>query len=184
MGTRLGFKPGGINITITDSGRGHRGEASTQFFDELKSVDETILYIRRRLMVLYSGVLAEALKADGTIDDAYAVKQLEHPLGGAKDDASKIRELLRILRSLSCPNPLDEENHKTQLKNLQNDLWGKAHQFTIDDSKLITGVTGAVMQRAKFLDEEFGMKGNELLAIPNVKKWLDAIEADANRFDV
>lgn len=178
MATRLGFVAHDIEITITDLVRGHRGEASITLQTELKSVAEVRSYGRRRIGVLFAGALAESLLPDGQINWQYAIGQLEGEQGGAKDDFSKIRELLRILRSIEFQSPGSEEEHETQLKALQTPLWDRSADIIERDHEVLLGMAQSIVSRFKGIGVPFGMKEQEIRELPSIKAWMETVASD------
>ena len=66
----------------------------------LPDIPTLISFIERRVMVLHAGSMAEALKSDGSDGDGEKALELLKGIEGS-DDASKTRELLRILTSVT-----------------------------------------------------------------------------------
>jgi hypothetical protein len=178
MAARLGFMPGDIEITITHFARGNRGGASITLQDELRSIDDVRSYARRRIIVLFAGAFAESLSPQGNVDPQYAVQELEGEQGGAKDDFSKIRELLRILRSIEYGSPSSEAEHEEQLRALQTPLWDRSGEVIEQDHEIVLGMAPAIAARAKNINVPFGMKEQEIRDLPEVKEWLKTVTRD------
>lgn len=178
MAARLGFAPGDIEITITHLGQGHYGGASIMLDEETKSIENIQLYIRRRIAVLFAGCLAESLSADGKVNREYAIDQLEGATGGAKDDFSKIRELLRVLRNIEYPTPKSSDQHAQQLKALQDPIWNMSDEIIEQDREIVLGMGGAIASKFRALDVPFGMKEQEIRNLPKIKGWLETVAHD------
>jgi hypothetical protein len=129
MAARLGFVPRDIEITFTHLGQGHRGGASITLDEETKSIKAIQYYIRRHIAVLFAGSFAESLSLGGNVNPQYAIEQLEGTAGGAKDDFSKIRELLRVLRGIEYPIPQSCDEHEQQLRTLQDPVWNRSGEI-------------------------------------------------------
>jgi hypothetical protein len=178
MAARLGFTPSDIEITITHKGQGHRGGASITLQDEIKSIDDVRSYTRRRIGVLFAGSFAESLSPLGEVNPQYAVQQLEGEQGGAKDDFSKIRELLRILRSIEYRPPSSEAEHENQLRTLQTPIWDRSGEIIQQDHAIVLGMAPAIAARAKAIDVPFGMKEQEIRGLPSIRDWLEVVAGD------
>jgi hypothetical protein len=90
----LGFDTGRLTFSPTEAG------AEIILDLALPDIPALVSFIKRRAMVLYAGAMAEALNADGSdIDNDKALgllKAIE-----ASDDYSKVREITRILTSVT-----------------------------------------------------------------------------------
>jgi len=172
MGAHVGFAVHGINIAITHGGLGHRGEAAITLIDQVTTLDEAKSYVQRRIKVLFAGAFAESIGPDGKVDSGLAWKELDTG-GGATDDFSKIRELLRILRSASYPPPKDNNEHEKQLKALQDPLWNESGEYVEQASQLIQSVAEDIANKFRDLDRFFGMSEQELRGRTDIRAWLN-----------
>lgn len=92
----LGFRVGGLSIKFIDYTGAYCAGSEVNLATNLQTIPEISEYLRRRVKVLYVGVLSEAM-VNGEIDGD---KALEYICTRDKDGHSKIRELVSALRSI------------------------------------------------------------------------------------
>jgi len=173
MFERQGFRAGDITVVITDPVRGHRAEAPVTLLESHTTLDAVESYLRRRILVLFAGSLAESIGANGLLDLSYAIQELHS--GGATDDFKGVRELLRVLRGIRCALPTSEEEHEQQLRTLQDELWDSAATLVLEDSELIRGLAMNIAGRFSTLNAKFGITSPELKSLPAVSQWLSQL---------
>ena len=175
---RLGFNTGDVSVQVTGINMGHSGEAVILPYEPLRSLGEIEQYLRRRIIVLFAGVLSETLfsaepsRSVTEDNQAKAIEILEHPNSGAHVDYAKIRELRTVLRNLRFPetNPLDDGGVRKELQALSDELWGEAIELINEHFDLICGLAGNLTQRLTELKERVTITAAELEALPAVKK--------------
>jgi hypothetical protein len=109
----LGFKTGGLSYKSSHAG------AELTIEPKLPDLSAVSAFIRRRVVVLYAGVLAESLKG-GEIDNDRALQLIRGP--EAADDYSKARELVRVLAGTAC----GEGDYQELLNKFDSQLWNQA----------------------------------------------------------
>lgn len=167
-----GFRCGSIEITMTRDG-GHRGQAEIFPDSDLQSIELVKSYLRRRIGVLYAGVLAEALGENGKVNNTYAIKELE--TGGATNDFKGIRELVRVLRGIVYGPVVDEKNMAKQFKMLTDEIWAETTGLVEANHELLQGLTRVIMGRASTVGKAFGHRGPTFRKIPILAEWLAAL---------
>ncbi|QDF37472.1 hypothetical protein FJN17_07760 [Bradyrhizobium symbiodeficiens] len=100
IGKLLGFETGEIALDDQEA------RAGISLTPNLPDVPAAVGYVKRRVTVLYAGVLAECLRA-GKVDEQLAAELLS-ARGTASNDHAKVRELLRVLAGfLGCADNPD-----------------------------------------------------------------------------
>jgi hypothetical protein len=89
----LGFETGEIRFSEKDAGAG------ITLVPDLRDIEAVKQYVARRVVVLYAGVAAEALRG-ATIDQQQALADFSSEVG--MNDFAKIRELLLLLAGIEC----------------------------------------------------------------------------------
>lgn len=173
----LGFGTGDVSVQIITIGMDHRAESVIKLHEPLRSIDDVGHYLRRRIIVLYAGALAQTLfcaspaKCLSEVDVAKACDILEGPHSGAQGDHAKIRELRQILRNLRCPDtdPADERAIKEELVALNNELWSEAVDLVNTNFDLICGLAGNLTQRLTGMKQKVTITGQELESLEGVQ---------------
>lgn len=123
----LGFETGGVNLTVSMDLR-HQGGAAITLARPISSMQSMKTHLEARIMVLFAGVMGQALttkKSPGQrVDQAQAATLLRGEFG-AEQDYAKIRELRHLLRNIEFPetNPASSERLAAELKTLHDRLW-------------------------------------------------------------
>src|SRR6201995_3461370 len=105
----LGFSTGGIHLSPVEAG------ASIDLLLSLKTIDEVLEFIERRVQVLYAGSLAESLNRTKIQNDV-ANKLL---MSTAANDFAKVRELVRMWVGLKHPE-VTESKFQDKLTKVNN----------------------------------------------------------------
>ena len=156
----LGFQTENITYVITDYRGGHRGGSAITLTQDLRE-SGPVEYLRRRVKVLYAGVLAESL-TDGVINGDLALEYIKQ--GGAVDHA-KVRELIHLLRNLELGEFGDELEAQDQLSKLDLQLWNEAAEIVANESRLIVTVSKFVASRFNDVGVEVCVTNSDLLSI-------------------
>jgi len=131
----LGFGTGGIHLSPTEGG------ASIDLRLSLKTIDEVLEFIERRVQVLYAGSLAESLVRK-KVQDAVANDLL---MSTAANDFAKIRELARMWVGLKYPE-ITESTFQEKLTLVNEQLYSKATKLVEDNAGLIGELAVFVME--------------------------------------
>lgn len=164
-----GFSAGDITVTLRGDG-GHLASASIELESDLTSMELIKSYLRRRIIVLSAGAIAESMKQNGTFIDGYAAKELIH--GGAQNDHKGIRELLRILRGMTYGVPKNEKKANGQLAVLNEELFKRTADLIELHADVVWNLSDAIAHKAKFTDQAFGMTESEIRSLPAISSWL------------
>ena len=130
----LGFPTGGIHLSATEAG------ASIDLLLSLKTIDQVLEFIERRVQVLYAGSLAESLVRKKIQDDV--VNKLL--MSTAANDFAKVRELVRMWVGLKYPE-VAESTFQQKLTQINERLYGKAAKLVEDNAGLIDDLAVFVM---------------------------------------
>jgi hypothetical protein len=133
--TSLGFATGGIHLSATEAG------ASIDLLLSLRTIDEVLEFIERRVQVLYAGSLAESLVQKKVQDDV-ANRLL---VSTAANDFAKARELVRMWVGLKYPE-VAESTFQEKLTQVNERLYGKAAKLVEDNAGLIDDLAVFVMR--------------------------------------
>lgn len=164
----LGFRVGGLSITFIDTTGAYRAGSEVTLPTNLPTILDVSDYLRRRVKVLYAGVLSEAM-TNGEIDGD---KALEYIRAGGADDHSKVRELVNVLRSIEHGETQTDAEAQLQLDKLDNELWNAAADIVVAEREAIEGLAHRLASEVKAI--------GVLHEIP--KSELDALPALINRF--
>jgi hypothetical protein len=130
----LGFPTGGIHLSPAEAG------ASIDLLLSLKTIDEALEFIERRVQVLYAGSLAESLVRKKIQNDV-ANKLL---MSTAANDFAKVRELVRMWVGLKHPE-VTESKFQEKLTKVNDRLYNKAASLVEDHAGLIIDLAVFVM---------------------------------------
>jgi hypothetical protein len=159
----LGFRTVSISVEMLPNG-GHNGGAEITLSEPLQSLGETMVYLRRRVQVLYAGALAQTLRENAPrvqADQEQACKFLK--AGGAEQDYAKARELMRVLRNIqhSDTEATDEKLSDEQLAQIERDLWAGVVNIVEENGVAITRIANLITskmtrnnQKAKIMNDD------------------------------
>ncbi|SLM30784.1 hypothetical protein MTBBW1_2410002 [Desulfamplus magnetovallimortis] len=134
----LGFRTQGIKVNLNDS----ENEAASGIIlvKPLVSTQEIINYLEKRVQVLFSGALSEAI-VNGKVDEDKACVCLKK---NGKDDYSKARELIQLLRNIiyldNCSD-LSMKDTDQQIQQISDALWEKAIMHVESEYTNIAGLS-------------------------------------------
>lgn len=122
-------------------------------------------YIRRRIKVLYAGVISESYEMENFSD--YALKEWNS--AGGKDDYSKIRELTQVLRNIVYPKTENEPEAQRELTELDNELFGQTVEIVEKRLLLIREISSLLSEKVKEYDIKYSLTEAEINHVPNIK---------------
>jgi hypothetical protein len=153
----LGFETGGVTLTVSMDLR-HQGGASITLVRPISSLDAMKEYLEARIMVLMAGAMAQTLPSKLS-----AAKRVDKPKAtailkgeqGAEQDYAKIRELVHLLRNITCPcTDLASTGRITaELKAINDRLWFQTHEIVEALAKSITGLGAALVDRMVIVEQ-------------------------------
>jgi hypothetical protein len=109
----LGFTTNGISVRFLRNG-GHSGEGVIEpWTPDIYNFEDLKTYLKRRIYVLYAGVISESFDENDKYDSDYAINEWRN--GGGKDDYSKVRELTQVIRNITNPKTNSSENIQPEL---------------------------------------------------------------------
>lgn len=170
----LGFPTGDVTLKILGISMGHQGGAETTLPTAIPDLAGLETYLEKRIQILCAGVQAQTLPPlhpDKTIDNEQALRISNDPHSEAKDDRSKIRELVHVLRNIRHPttDPSDREACNRELGIIDSDLWNKTARLVQEHAHTIIGLARCLSNRVEILGEEYRMEASELEALDSVK---------------
>lgn len=156
-----GFKTGDITLTVKDNTGSYLAESEIEIHRPIKNLEMLKRYLEDRVIVLYSGVLAEALSI-GCINVDTAIKHLSN---GGKNDRSKINESIHLLRNVLHADETDENEIQNQLNSIESRLWGEAIEFVETQSKAIIKIGAKIAMKLEFLNYSVALSNDEIETI-------------------
>lgn len=136
----LGFQAGDIKVQLSDLYGARQGASALTPSEPLRSIPEIISFLRRRIQVLYAGVLGESLTNAGEIDNEAALSLLRGAQG--QDDYNKASQLIRLLRNIAFPDDSSEVIVQEHLTLLDRELWNAAADLVHEDQRMIRSLGG------------------------------------------
>lgn len=134
----VGLVPGYLKLFVTPYGTS--GESEIDLKTPFRDLEDILAYIPRRIIALYGGCLAQSFDEEG-IDEIMAENLLT---SSSSDDASKIRENLRISCNIKYRN---EDDYYERLNDLEINLCNEAIQGVIQQKDKIKRVAEVVIQK-------------------------------------
>ena len=83
IGRHLGFTHGDVSISISRDRQSHSAGAAIRLASAIDDISMLRRYLERRVIVLYAGACAEALR-NGRVDPAKAAQLIKNPPRGAE----------------------------------------------------------------------------------------------------
>lgn len=163
----LGFRTGSISLTITDLSGGHRAGSEIIPACALSGDESIVDYLERRVIVLYSGALAESI-SNGQLDNDSALKSIR--TGGGMRDYDKARELIQLIRNLKYQSAATEEEIQNGLDLIDNELWNRAAAIVETEHLLIVGLGSRLASEMNFVGQSFTLSEEELESLPSIQE--------------
>jgi hypothetical protein len=168
----VGFRTDGISVTITKADD-YRAEAGIVPAEAIKSVDAATKYLRRRIKVLYGGVIAETLPTDNpglALNNQQALNIIADPRKGAAYDYAKVRELCHVLRGMEYPDsdPTDAAKVQAEYNSIEPKLWNEAYVIVEQYAGAIKSVTQAIFSRLKHPGFKLELSESDMNAFPEL----------------
>ncbi len=167
----LGFRTSDVSIELTGPINGHRGEAAVILGAPIRTLEEAGSYLRRRIQVLYAGVLAETLPPRQSptkgVNEKEAIKILKTPGNGAEQDYAKARELIQMLRNIEHPeDAIEDDELQQQVTALDLELWSSSIDLVQTHEDLIVGLAINLVDRVQRINERIVLSASALDDIP------------------
>jgi hypothetical protein len=133
----------------------------------MRSIEDVRSYLRRRVVVLYSGAPAQTLKTAGPsleVDINEAVRIIQTPGRGAEQDWAKARELFHPLRSIEHPDTdsANEDAVQVQLNAIEGALWEEAVNLVRTHAAIIKSVAQKFVERISKPGETLVLQPSDL----------------------
>jgi hypothetical protein len=152
---------------------GHSGSSGCEpWTPSIQSTNDVENYLERRVQVLYAGVIAESTDVQGNYDSNYALKEWRN--GGGKDDYSKFRELIQVLRNIRYPETIEEQEAQKQLDQIDEELIQKTGGIVHERIELIHGVGDFLFRKIEEYNVNYELSENEINQIPAIKSLYGA----------
>ena len=161
----LGFITNGMSIQMQTNG--HSGESVIEpWTSGINNLTELQNYLKRRIKVLYAGVISESFEMENHSD--YALNEWNS--GGGKDDHSKIRELTQVLRNIIYPNTVQEPEAQKELTDLNNELFDQTVKIVSERLKLIRGISSMLSGKVKEYNIKYSLTETEINNVKDIKE--------------
>jgi hypothetical protein len=134
----MGFQTGEVALKLIGKDRHHRARAELFVHVPLRDTAGIIDYLERRVIVLFSGALAEA-SSIAEVGGKYVEEQCFKSEGGARDQ-EKIFELIALHQNISRPDSMEPNDVNAGRQNLYASLRTKAAKLVGDEFELIDGL--------------------------------------------
>lgn len=159
-------------LTIKISYEGHYANAGIEpLTTGVIDIEHLMTYLNRRIKVLYAGVYAEAVDADGSFDHKRIKYELEN--GCATNDYSKIRELLQTLRNVAHPDTTDERQANCEIALSKSTLMEETSRIIENRYKVIKAIAEALVQKVTNYNLQYELTETEISQIPEVEEFLN-----------
>lgn len=159
VANHLGFKTGGITVQILKNGNAFGHEGSATVFPRLQSNSPEAIdvYLKNRIAVLFSGVLAQVLQLEWRNENTAA----ELLQSDGADDYKTVNELLCILRGVrySYQNERMDDQHIMQL---QTECWIHADEIVKDKKTIIIRLAENMAKKIRSFNSEYEFSHKEL----------------------
>lgn len=133
----LCFKTEGIKVNLNDSD--NEGASGIILIQPLPSSENILDYLEKRVQVLFSGALSEAIVM-GKVDEKEACNCLKN---NGQNDFAKARELVQLVRNikyLDNPEDLTKDDTDEQLQKITDGFWKKAITRVESEYTIIEGL--------------------------------------------
>jgi len=166
-----GFKTNFLSVKLIDTNGSYEGGSEIILALPTETKKKIVDYLEKRVIILYSGVVAEWLKNDEiNIDEA--VKSLTVT---AINDSTKVTELCNILRNITHADETDQSKMNETLKLISGELWSKSLDLVIKSKEVIYGLGGRLATEVKSIGKEYRLSKEEIENLPAIKEYLDKI---------
>ena len=169
----LGFHTGDLSIELLDTSGGHLGSSEVIMASTLTTTAEVLTFARNRVLVLYAGVLSEAMN-QGEIDNDAALMFIRD--GGAMDHA-KVRELVHLIRGIEHSVPETDDEHQKQLDEIDLALWNAAADAVLRERACIEAVSSSLATKTQSIRTCYSLREDELRSIPELERRFGGIDA-------
>ncbi len=170
----MGFTTGSVSIELKDYMYGVQGSAAIVPARPLRSIDDVVDYLGRRVRVLYAGAIAETIETSNPnkqVDEEAAGKRFSDNDPEIANDHAKAREHLQLLRNLLYP---DTDSHacaiQAELDAINDKLWQSTILLVQQHHKVIAGLASNLSSRVKRVKVEAVISAEELETLEAVKK--------------
>lgn len=168
------FTTNGINLSVTDDFKHDGSIGITLTTSGMNTLAHVQLYLKRRLKVLYAGVIAEFTDQVGNYNSIGA--EAEWRSGGGTLDNAKIRELIQVLRHISHPDTNDNMDAYAEASDLRNALKEETRNIITERYAVIEAVANALLEKISAYNVPYQITEQEISEIDEVINFLEDIE--------
>lgn len=162
------FKTNGISAKFQQNG--HSAHAILEpWTHSVTNIEEVQKYLERRIQVLYSGAIAEAMNINGEYNSEFALNEWNN--GGSINDYAKIRELIQALRNIRYPDTKDKETAQNELDEIDGNLIQKSGEVITNRLKLIYDIADSLALKIKDYNIEYQLTESEINQIKSITEY-------------
>lgn len=135
----LGFQCTNISFILFENGT-HDGQVGIDLNKPLYSLEDTILYCRNRILVLFAGACAQSIRSNNQIDDIGIDDCLNK---NGSNDYAKIREHLRLIGNIEKAE-IKNNDRLAYIKHLEIELINETKSLVTKHHEAIKNL-GAIL---------------------------------------
>jgi len=148
----FGFKADQLKICFLYQGGQYYSYVANNTARKLRNQAEIERFLEERILILFSGAMAEAL-FEGKVGNEAARAVLESE--GGRNDEGKISELIHLLSNIRHANLDDEVEFKKAPTAINRELWDKARALVEAEQVVISGFTKELASKIESGGEEY-----------------------------
>ena len=155
----LGFRTGDLSFRLTSLNGHHVGSSEVMVQTSTPDVPSILAYLERRIVVLYSGAMAEATSAQ---DVSMRLAKDIFARGGAEGDMVKIEELIAVHLNISQPDAMEDEARVLARRDLMSRLCQEAARMVRAEHSLISELATLLAQHLTAVGRGAGLHAKDI----------------------
>lgn len=165
----------GIQLGVTAEEK-HKGSIGiTLWAQGVNTIADTQTYIKKRLRILYAGVIAQFTDENGNYNTGDAENEWRN--AGDLDDA-KIRELLWTLTNISFPETNEEISALADFNELRDSIKQETREIIVNRYSIIEAIANKLLEKIIAYNVMYEITEQEIAEIPEVEDFLDELQED------
>jgi hypothetical protein len=146
----MGFGTGEVTLELIGD-NGHKGGSAIFLDQPTNDIEALANYLKRRIIVLFAGVLAETLSPrhdtrNRGVNQSKASEIFHSPFLGAVQDNARVSEALMLLRNVQSRTPCSEQEVDREMTEIGNLMWARAISLVEQFEDVIVGVATRLTQ--------------------------------------
>ena len=175
----MGFRTGEVTLELIGD-TGHKGGSAIFLDQPTNDIDALANYLKRRIIVLFAGVLAETLPPrydtqNRGVNQSRASEIFHSPFLGAVQDNARVSEALMLLRNVQSRTPCSEKEVDREMTEIGNLMWARAISLVEQFEDVIVGVAARLTQDLQIVGPVWSqtisasLSEEDLAGIPNLQ---------------